>query len=148
MDIWGQFGSTVLLTASVQQSGTEFVHLPLIVETAESSPAAAREAAVRIRKYLSTPSRTPNHVQYNAIMLIRILVDNPGHTFTRNFDAKFVATIKDLLRDGRDWHVQHYLRQYLNTLEANRAWDQDLQPLLQMWAKEKSKGDRSLVSMC
>ncbi|KAJ5578439.1 uncharacterized protein N7459_007403 [Penicillium hispanicum] len=128
-----------------QQSGEEFVHLPRIVETAESSPAAAKEAAVRIRKYLAIPARTPNHVQYNAIMLMRILADNPGHTFTRNFDAKFVSTIKDLLRNGRDWHVQHYLRQYLNTLEADRAWDQDLQPLLQMWAKEKTKGERSFT---
>lgn len=102
---------------------------------------------MRIRKYLSIPARTPNHFQYNAIMLMRILADNPGHTFTRNLDAKFVTTIKDLLRNGRDWHVQHYLRQYLNELEANRAWDQDLQPLLQMWAKEKTKGGRSFVSL-
>jgi hypothetical protein len=36
-------------------------------------------------------------LQYNAVMLMRILVDNPGHTFTRNFDAKFVTTIKELL---------------------------------------------------
>ncbi|KAJ5167200.1 uncharacterized protein N7482_005981 [Penicillium canariense] len=127
------------------QQGNEFVHLPRIVETAESSPAAAKEAAHRIRKYLSNPGSTPNHVQYNAIMLMRILADNPGHTFTRNFDSKFCTTIKELLRHGRDWHVQHYLRQYLAQLEANRHWDEDLQLLLQMWAKEKTKGERSFV---
>jgi hypothetical protein len=80
-------------------------------------------------------------------MVMRILADNPGHTFTRNFDTKFVTTIKELLRYGRDWHVQHYLRQYLNTLEGTRLGDQDLQELLQMWDKEKTKGDRSFVSM-
>lgn len=80
-------------------------------------------------------------------MLMRILADNPGHSFTRNFDAKFVATFKDLLRYGRDWHVQHYLRQYLNTLEATKASDQDLQLLLQMWAKEKTKNNRNFVSI-
>ncbi|KAJ5682656.1 hypothetical protein N7462_005821 [Penicillium macrosclerotiorum] len=127
------------------QQGNEFVHLPRIVETAESSPAAAKEAAHRIKKYLSSPSNTPNHVQYNAIMVMRILVDNPGHSFTRNFDSKFVTVIKELLRNGRDWHVQHYLRQYLNTLEANRAGDEDLQLLLQMWAKEKTKGNQSFI---
>jgi hypothetical protein len=36
-------------------------------------------------------------------------------------DAKFVTTIKELLRTGRDWHVQSYLRQYLETLEQQRA---------------------------
>ncbi|KAJ5291998.1 hypothetical protein N7478_001249 [Penicillium angulare] len=126
-------------------AGNEFVHLPRIVEIAESSPAAAQEAAYRIRKYLSTPQTTPNHIQYNAIMVMRILVDNPGHTFTRNFDTKFVSVMKDLLRTGRDWHVQHYLRQYLNTLEGIKREDPDLQPLLQMWAKEKTKGDRSFM---
>jgi len=100
---------------------------------------------VRIRKYLSSPNQTPNHVQYNAIMLMRILTDNPGHTFTKNFDSKFVAAIKELLRYGRDWHVQHYLRQFLSSLESGRSMDEDLQPLLAMWAKEKAKNDRPYV---
>jgi hypothetical protein len=121
------------------------VHLPKIVEIAESSPNAAKEAALRIRKYLADPAGTPNSTQYNAIMLTRILVDNPGHTFTRNFDAKFVTTVKELLRAGRDWHVQSYLRQYLDTLEQQRSWDEDLKLLLQMWAKEKTKASRGLV---
>jgi hypothetical protein len=132
----------------LQTAGNEFVHLPVIVETAESSPSAAKEAAHRIRRYLSAPDKTPNHVQYNAIMLMRILVDNPGHTFTRNIDAKFVTTIKTQLRQGRDWHVQHYLREYLSTLEAQRNWDQDLAPLLQMWSKEKHKATQSWVRTC
>lgn len=125
------------------QQGEEFVHLPAIVESAESSPNAAKEAAHRIRKLLSDPAATPASVQYNAIMLIRILADNPGHTFTRNIDAKFVATIKYLLRNGRDMGVQHFLRETLHALEAQRSWDEDLASLLQMWAKEKDKLKRS-----
>ncbi|KAJ6191154.1 hypothetical protein N7519_001175 [Penicillium mononematosum] len=125
--------------SSRDAQGTEFVHLPKIVEAAESSPNAAKEAALRIRKYLSDSAGTPNHTQYNAVMLMRILVDNPGHTFTRNFDAKFVTTIKELLRTGRDWHVQSYLRQYLDTLEQQRAWDEDLKLLLQMWGRRRRK---------
>lgn len=76
---------------------------------------------------------------------MRILADNPGHSFTCNLDSKFAAVIKDLLRYGRDWNVQHYLREYLSHLETNRHNDQDLQPLLQMWAKEKTKGNGSFV---
>ncbi|CAI7632009.1 hypothetical protein PCG10_001066 [Penicillium crustosum] len=131
--------------SSRDAQGTEFVHLPKIVEAAESSPNAAKEAALRIRKYLSDPAGNTNHTQYNAIMLMRILVDNPGHTFTRNFDAKFVTTVKELLRTGRDWHVQSSLRQYLDTLEQQRAWDDDLKLLLQMWAKEKTKASHGLI---
>ncbi|KAJ5385516.1 hypothetical protein N7517_003427 [Penicillium concentricum] len=131
--------------SSRDAQGNEFVHLPKIVESAESSPNAAKQAALRIRKYLADPAATPNQTQYNAIMLMRILVDNPGHTFTRNFDAKFVTTIKELLRTGRDWHVQSYLRQYLDLLEQQRSWDEDLKPLLQMWSKEKIKAFRGLI---
>lgn len=76
-------------------------------------------------------------------MLVRILVDNPGHTFTRNLDAKFIAAVKNLLRNGRDMGVQHFLRQTLQALEAQRAWDDDLSPLLQMWSKEKDKLKRT-----
>ncbi|KAJ5162654.1 uncharacterized protein N7500_004484 [Penicillium coprophilum] len=131
--------------SSRDAQGNEFVHLPQIVEAAESSPNAAKQAALRIRKYLADPAGTPNQTQYNAIMLMRILVDNPGHTFTRNFDAKFVTTIKELLRTGRDWHVQSYLRQYLDTLEQQRLWDENLKLLLQMWSKEKIKAVRGLI---
>ncbi|KAF7717168.1 Uncharacterized protein PECH_004018 [Penicillium ucsense] len=130
---------------SQSQQGNEYVHLPRIVEIAESSPTAAREAAQRIRKYLSTPNSTPTHVQFNALMLMRILGDNPGHSFTTNFDEKFCNTIKDQLRNGRDWYVRHYLCEYLAHLEATRYQDDDLQLLLQVWAKIKAKSPREFV---
>lgn len=122
-----------------EQEGNEFVHLPAIVDNAESSANAAKEAAYRIRKLLADPAGTPSHMQYNAIMLIRILTDNPGHTFSRNLDAKFVATVKDLLQKGRDLGVQHLLRDTLTALASQRAGDADLKPLLQMWKKEQEK---------
>ncbi|KAJ5490967.1 hypothetical protein N7539_002534 [Penicillium diatomitis] len=130
---------------SQSQQGNEYVHLPRIVEIAESSPTAAREAAQRIRKYLSTPNSTPTHVQFNALMLMRILGDNPGHSFTINFDEKFCNVIKDQLRNGRDWYVRHYLCEYLAHLEATRYQDDDLQMLLQVWAKIKAKSPREFV---
>ncbi|KAJ5361817.1 hypothetical protein N7541_002661 [Penicillium brevicompactum] len=133
-------------TNSGESQGAEIVHLPKIVEAAESSPEAAKEAALRIRKYLADPAGTPNFAQYNAIMLMRILADNPGPTFTRNFDAKFVTTIKELLRSGHDLHVQGYLRQYLETLEQQRSWDENLKLLLAMWAKEKTKTTRGFFT--
>ncbi|MCJ1353351.1 MAG: hypothetical protein MMC33_003337 [Icmadophila ericetorum] len=124
-------------------SGDEVLHLPLIVESAESSPAAAREAANVIRKFLSKENSSRGYVQYNAIMLMRILADNPGKTFTRNFDGKFVSTTKDLLKDGRDVSVQQILRETLDTFEVQKADDETLKPLIAMWRAEKTKPQRN-----
>ena len=70
-------------------------------------------------------------------MLIRILTDNPGPTFTRNIDTKFVSTTKDLLKNGRDPSVQQILRETLDSLEAEKSYDEGLQPLLHMWQQIK-----------
>lgn len=72
----------------------------------------------------------------NAIMLVRILADNPGPTFTRNIDKKFTDTVKELLRNGRDPSVQQILRETLRSLYSDKAYDQNLNTLFQMWAKE------------
>ena len=119
--------------------GEEVLHLPVIVEAAESSPVAAREAANRIRKFLSRENYQRAYVQYNAIMLVRILADNPGKSFTNNLDTKFVITVKELLRDGRDMSVQQILRETLDTFENQKANDETLTPLREMWMKEKQK---------
>lgn len=115
------------------------LHLPVIVEAAESSPSAASEAALRIRKFLSKENYQRAYVQYNAIMLVRILADNPGKSFTKNIDQKFVSTVKELLRDGRDMSVQQILRETLDTFEIQKANDETLASLTGMWKKEKAK---------
>ncbi|KAI4181961.1 MAG: hypothetical protein LQ348_004929 [Seirophora lacunosa] len=119
--------------------GDEFLHLPVIVEAAESSPAAAREAANRIRKFLGSNNYQRAYVQYNAIMLVRILTDNPGKSFTINLDNKFASTVKELLRAGRDMSVQQILRETLDSFETSKADDETLAPLREMWKKEKEK---------
>lgn len=119
--------------------GEEVLHLPVIVDAAESSPVAAQEAAHRIRKFLSKDNFQRAYVQYNAIMLVRILADNPGKSFTKNIDGKFVATVKELLRDGRDMSVQQILRETLESFEMQKSDDETLAPLREMWKKEKQK---------
>lgn len=71
-------------------------------------------------------------------MLMRILIENPGHTFSRNLDSKFVTTVRDLLRQGKDLYVKQFLSETLDTLETQRPWDEDLGLLLGMWRKEKA----------
>lgn len=115
------------------------LHLPVIVEAAESSPSAATEASIRIRSFLTKGNYQRAYVQYNAIMLMRILADNPGKSFTKNIDSKFVNTVKGLLREGRDGSVQQIMRETLDTFEAQKANDETLAGLVEMWKKEKAK---------
>ena len=72
-------------------------------------------------------------------MLVRILADNPGKSFTRNLDQKFVSTVKELLRDGKDMSVQQILRETLDNFETNKANNETLAGLRDMWIKEKAK---------
>ncbi|KAF7853275.1 hypothetical protein EAF04_010776 [Stromatinia cepivora] len=135
-------------------SGEEVLYLPAIVEAAESSPGAAKECAYHIRKFLSKDNFSKPYVQYNAIMVIRILTDNPGKTFTRNMDAKFIQTVKELLRTGRDPSVKQILMETLITFTRDKADDETLAPLIEMWKKEQEKmvklagpaGPRTLIA--
>ena len=72
-------------------------------------------------------------------MLVRILADNPGKSFTRNLDQKFVSTVKELLREGIDMSVQQILRETLDSFETNKPNDETLAGLRDMWAREKAK---------
>ncbi|KAK5116407.1 hypothetical protein LTR62_007954 [Meristemomyces frigidus] len=117
--------------------GEEVLHLPVIVEAAESSPSASAASAQTIARLLGREWSTKPHVQYNAVMVLRILSDHPGPPFTRNFDKPFVRTIKELLRSCRDQSTQQIMRETLDSLEVNKGHDEGLQGLIQMWRKEK-----------
>lgn len=86
------------------------------------------------KNYSSRPSW-----QYNAIMLMRILTDNPGETFTRNFDQKFVETVKHLLKGSRDANVRQILMDMLDEFQHTRMDDENLVLLVQMWKRQKEK---------
>ncbi|KAM5444930.1 hypothetical protein MferCBS31731_000386 [Microsporum ferrugineum] len=121
----------------------DYLSLPTIVEAAESSPSAAKVAANQIQKYISKPATSHPQRQYNAIMLIRILADNPGPSFTRNLDARFTACVKVLLRDGRDMNVAQILRETLEMLSTTKTDDSNLSGLIQMWNREKEKFEKT-----
>lgn len=121
-------------------AGDEYLHLPAIVDAAESSPAAAKEAASSIRQYLSKENFSRGYAQYNAIMLTRILTDNPGKAFTQYFDKNFISTVKELLRQCQDASVQQIMRESLDYFEAEKVGpNQSLVPLVEMWRKEKGR---------
>lgn len=113
------------------------LHLPTIVESAVATPAAAAAGAQQIRKFLSKENYNRPHVQYNAVMLIRILADNPGPSFTKNLDKQFADTIKHLLRNGQDPSVAQIVRETLDAMEREKAYDTNLNTIFAMWKKEK-----------
>ncbi|KAF4547548.1 Hypothetical protein D9617_40g012870 [Elsinoe fawcettii] len=124
-------------SGSPDNQGEEVLHLPVIVESAESSPTAATACAYQIRKFFSKDYFDKPHVQYNAVMLLRILSENPGPSFTKNIDKKFVDTTATLLRTGKDPSVQQILRETLDAFEAERYNDEGLKKLLEMWRLNK-----------
>lgn len=130
-------GVRLFCESGAANSGEEVLHLPTIVESAVASPSAASAACGQIRKFLSKDNYTRPHVQYNAIMLIRILADNPGQSFTKNMDKGFTDTLKQLLRNGRDPSVNQILRETLDTLDRDKAYDTNLNVVFAMWRKEK-----------
>lgn len=78
-------------------------------------------------------------------MLVRILTDNPGPTFTRNLDKKFAETVKELLKTGKDRSVLNLLMEMLDEFEYTKVGDEGLTPLIEMWKKEKEKGFKNEV---
>lgn len=73
-------------------------------------------------------------------MLLRILSDNPGPTFTRNLaEPKFVSAVKCLLREGKDPSVRQILGETLEYFETTKSYDEGLKGLHELWDKEKKK---------
>lgn len=96
--------------------------------------------AYTISHYLEKPYFTQPSIQYNAIMLIRILSDNPGSTFMRGFDKDFVETVRVLLVKNKDGGTQQILRETLDALEAGRAGhDEGAKRLMSMWRSQKGQ---------
>lgn len=123
---------------SLKQSD-EVLFLPPIVDAAESSPAAAAESARIIRKYLAKDYSSRPSWQYNAVMLMRILAEHPGETFTRNIDAKFVDAARALLKGTKDNNVRQILMDTLEEFERAKFYDTNLTLIISMWQEEKDK---------
>ncbi|KAL5118013.1 hypothetical protein ACEQ8H_004159 [Pleosporales sp. CAS-2024a] len=131
-------GVRLFCESGAANSGDEVLHLPTIVESAVASPSAAAAAAQQIRHFLAKECYDRPHVQYNAVMLIRILADNPGPSFTKNLDKHFADTVKHLLRNGQDPSVSQIMRESLDSMEREKAYDTNLNTLFAMWRKEKA----------
>lgn len=95
-----------------------------------------------IRQYLKKDYSSKPSYQYNAIMLIRILADNPGPTFTRNMDEKFTKTVKDVVLKTNDPSVHQMMMETLEAFEQTKAYDEGLILIISMWKQEKKTAEK------
>lgn len=86
--------------------------------------------------------------QYNAVMLMRILADNPGTTFTRNFDQQFVDTARSLLKHAQDRRVRQILMETLEDFQFSKMDDPNLVLIVEMWKAQKEKALREHGVRC
>ena len=75
---------------------------------------------------------------------MRILIDNPGPSFTRNIDAKFVQEAKNVLKFSRDTMVQQSLRETMHQIDIEKSlMDENLVGLKEMWLRYQEKAQRN-----
>ncbi|KAL5604402.1 hypothetical protein BROUX41_002374 [Berkeleyomyces rouxiae] len=120
------------------------VYLPTIVESCESSPMASAEVAHLIGEFLGKAFQGQEQIQYKAIMILRILIDNQGvTTFVRNLNKSFAANAKIMLRSMKNANACVLLIETLEKLDSLFPRDSsDLPAVVIMWRREKEK-DRS-----
>lgn len=78
-------------------------------------------------------------------MLMRILADNPGPSFTKHMNTSFVTLVRDLLKRQRDPSVQQIMRETLDAWEIEKARDSNLMLILDMWKNAKQSAPRHHV---
>ncbi|KAL2888120.1 GAT domain protein [Ceratocystis lukuohia] len=120
------------------------VYLPTIVESCESSPTASAEVAHLIGEFLGKPFQAQEQIQYKAVMILRILIDNQGvTTFVRNLNKGFASNAKTMLRSMKNPNACVLLIETLEKLDSMFPRDgSDIPAVVSMWRREKEK-DRS-----
>ncbi|KAK9387447.1 hypothetical protein V1515DRAFT_601849 [Lipomyces mesembrius] len=106
------FSSSTSSTSKSAAAPTDDVaQLPVIVECAQATPLAAKGAVKAIRKRLDPKHASSTVSQYNAIMVLRILVDANSPTILNQIgeDEKLAPVVKDVLKRSRDPSVRELL---------------------------------------
>lgn len=124
------------------------MQLPIIVECAQSSPQAAAEAVRAVRKRIDPKRSTNRAIQYNAIVVLRILGSSNSPTVLDQMeqDKKLPIVVSDLLRHTKDPSVKQELCDTLQFFYEKRSGEQLLQPLKAIYeqylstSKERDRG--------
>ncbi|KKA26355.1 hypothetical protein TD95_003835 [Thielaviopsis punctulata] len=117
------------------------VFLPTIVESCESSPSASAEIAHLIGEFFGKPFQSHEQIQYKAVMVMRILIDNQGvTTFARNLDKSFATNAKMMLRSTKNQNARMLLIETMEKLDSLYPREGTQMPVaVSMWRREKEK---------
>ncbi|KAK7206265.1 hypothetical protein BZA70DRAFT_128939 [Myxozyma melibiosi] len=105
--------------------------LPVIVECAQSSPQAAAEAVRSVRKRIDPKHSSNPIVQYNAILVLRILGSSNSTTILDQIglDGKLATAVSNLLAQGNDPSVRAVLIETLEYFQREQRLEENLVPL-------------------
>ncbi|KAK9365273.1 hypothetical protein V1509DRAFT_633671 [Lipomyces kononenkoae] len=137
-----KLGKNIFSSSSSTTARTEDVtQLPVIVELSEASPVAAKAGVRAIRKRLDPKHASSTVSQYNAIMVLRILVDANSPTILNQIgeDEKLAPVVQDVLKRSRDPSVRELLATTLEHFAFEKPNAAELKDLNDVYAKYVAK---------
>ncbi|KAK9484857.1 hypothetical protein V1527DRAFT_468831 [Lipomyces starkeyi] len=146
-----KFGKNIFSssTSSASKAATaqtdDVAQLPVIVECAQATPLAAKEAIKAVRKRLDPKHASSTVSQYNAIMVLRILVDANSQTILNQIgeDDKLAPVVKDVLKRSRDPSVRELLATTLEHFAFEKPSAAELAELNKVYATYVAGGSES-----
>ncbi|KAK9241547.1 hypothetical protein V1506DRAFT_550407 [Lipomyces tetrasporus] len=123
----------------------DVAQLPVIVECAQATPLAAKEAVKAVRKRLDPKHASSTVSQYNAIMVLRILVDANSEIILGQIgeDDKLATVVKDILKRTRDPSVRELLATTLEHFALEKPNVAELSELNKVYLKYVAGGSGS-----
>ncbi|KAK9373448.1 uncharacterized protein V1513DRAFT_158746 [Lipomyces chichibuensis] len=123
----------------------DLAQLPVIVECAQATPLAAKGAIKAVRKRLDPKHASSTASQYNAIMVLRILVDANSQTILNQIseDDKLAPVVKDVLKRSRDPSVRELLATTLEHFAFEKPSTTELAALNKVYSKYVAGGSGS-----
>ncbi|KAK9456885.1 hypothetical protein V1511DRAFT_495568 [Dipodascopsis uninucleata] len=127
---------------SKESNGDEVIYLPTIVDCAQATPAAAREAIRAVRKRIDPKHGSGSVTQYNAIMVLRILIDTDSIAVQEAIgsDDKLAPILKTVLKNSRDPSIVDFLRDTLVRCASTKGDVEGFSALHSIYYKYLAKG--------
>ncbi|KAK9241417.1 hypothetical protein V1525DRAFT_393092 [Lipomyces kononenkoae] len=140
-----KLGKNIFSSSTGAPRTDNVAQLPVIVECAQATQLAAKEAVKAVRKRLDPKHASSTVSQYNAIMVLRILVDADSPTILNQIgdDDKLAPVVTDVLKRSRDPSVRELLATTLEHFVFEKPNATELKELNNVYAKYVARGSGS-----
>ncbi|KAK9458658.1 uncharacterized protein V1516DRAFT_682270 [Lipomyces oligophaga] len=115
--------------------------LPMIIEYAESTPDAAKEAVRAIQKRLDVKNLLRTSSQYNAVMVLRLLIDTNSPMIIKQIglNPKLPGSLSGTLNQTRDPSVKESVLDFLIHISTEHAAVPEFDALRGIYANYQAK---------